>query len=102
MDMSKDEFDLSGKVALITGATKGMGLGIAERFARSGAKVMITSRNADEAAATAADINARYGAGVAASIRCDIEVKADNAAALQATLDAFGKITTLVCNACGM
>ena len=102
MEMSRDQYVLEGKVALITGATKGMGLGIAERFAASGAKVMITSRTADEAAATAADLNNRYGAGTAASIRCDIDVKADNAAALQATLDAFGKVTTLVCNACGM
>ena len=102
MEMSPDQYVLQGKVALITGATKGMGLGIAERFAASGAKVMITSRTADEAAATATDLNDRYGDGTAASIRCDIDVKADNAAALQATLDAFGKVTTLVCNACGM
>jgi NAD(P)-dependent dehydrogenase (short-subunit alcohol dehydrogenase family) len=100
--MSRDQYVLDGKVALITGATKGMGLGIAERFALSGAKVMITSRTADEAAATAAALNHRHGAGTAAWVRCDIDVKADNAAALKATLDAFGKVTTLVCNACGM
>ncbi len=102
MNMSADQFDLTGKVALITGATKGMGLSIAERYAKSGAKVVVTSRNLAECEALAADLNGRYGAGVAVPVRCDIDVKADVEAAVAATLKAFGKITTLVCNACGM
>lgn len=104
MEMSPDQFDLRGKVALVTGATKGMGLSIVERYAKSGAKVVVTSRNADECAAVAADLNARYGKGetIAIAVRCDIDVKADVEAAVKATLAAFGKVTTLVCNACGM
>jgi NAD(P)-dependent dehydrogenase (short-subunit alcohol dehydrogenase family) len=97
--MTADRFDLRGKVAIVTGSTKGMGRAIVERFARDGAKVVVSSRNADEAADVAAELNASYGAGgaVAVSRRCVIEDKADLEATVKLALDSFGKITTLVC-----
>ena len=51
-------FDLTGKVALITGSTKGIGQAIAEELARHGARVVISSRKADACDAVAAAINA--------------------------------------------
>ena len=52
-------FDLSGKVALITGASKGMGKSMAEGLAEHGAKVVISSRKQDQCEETAAEINDR-------------------------------------------
>ena len=47
--MGNDQFDLTGKVAIIVGATKGMGAAIAEQFAASGARVAVNSRTAARA-----------------------------------------------------
>jgi len=97
--MTPDAFHLQDKVAIVTGSTKGMGRAIVERFCADGARVVVSSRNADEAAAVAAELNARYGKGgvVAVSRRCVIEDKADLEATVKLALDSFGKVTTLVC-----
>src|SRR5690242_21858442 len=70
-------FDLSGKTALITGSTKGIGKAIAERLAEHGAQVIISSRKADACEQVAADINAKFGQGkqVASPIPCNINYK---------------------------
>ncbi|MEH6792074.1 SDR family NAD(P)-dependent oxidoreductase [Parasphingorhabdus sp.] len=93
-----DNFDLSGKVAIIIGGSKGMGLACAELFARSGASVMITSRNQAEAETAADTINEKFGNGetLAVAKSADMVSKDDLRVVVDATLEAFGKITTLV------
>ena len=53
-------FDMTGKVAIITGSSRGIGQAIAEEMADHGAKVVISSRNIDDCAAVAAGINAKH------------------------------------------
>ncbi|MDE1937694.1 MAG: SDR family oxidoreductase [Alphaproteobacteria bacterium] len=94
-------FDLSGKVALVTGSSKGIGEAIVRRLAEHGAKVVVSSRKADACEKVAADINGKYSAGneTAAAIPCNINDKAQLRALVDATHETFGKIDVLVCNA---
>ena len=93
-----DSYDLSDKVAIIIGGSKGMGLACAEQFAASGAKVLITSRNAEELDKIVASLNQRFGKGgiVAASQAGDMSRKEDLRVIVDKTLATFGKITSLV------
>jgi 3-oxoacyl-[acyl-carrier protein] reductase len=102
--MPNDSHSLSDKVAIITGATKGMGAAIAERFAADGARVVISSRTVEDVDRAVADLNARYGRGgvIAVGARCVIEDKADLQGLVDLALKTWGTITTLVCNACGL
>jgi NAD(P)-dependent dehydrogenase (short-subunit alcohol dehydrogenase family) len=90
-------FDLTGKVALITGSSKGIGRAIAERMAEHGARVVISSRKAEACEAVAAGIVARGGAAVA--IPANIGHKAQLQALVDTTLAQWGGIDILVCNA---
>ena len=92
-------FDMSGDVALITGSSRGIGKAIAQAMAAQGAKVVISSRKADACEATAAEINAEFGAGTAIAQTANISSKEELQALVDATRKAFGKITVLVCNA---
>ena len=92
-------FDLTGKVAVITGSTKGIGKAIAERMAEHGANVVISSRKAERCTEVAAAINAKFGAGRAIAIPANISSKDDLARLVEGTLAQFGKIDILVCNA---
>lgn len=90
-------FDLSGKVALITGSTKGIGLAIAQRMAEAGANVVISSRNQDVCDQIASDI--REKGGDALAIACNINYKEQLQALVSKTLAHYGKIDILVVNA---
>lgn len=90
-------FDLSGKVALITGSTKGIGLAIAQRMAEAGANVVISSRNQDVCDQIASDI--REQGGDALAIACNINYKEQLQALVSKTLAHYGKIDILVVNA---
>jgi NAD(P)-dependent dehydrogenase (short-subunit alcohol dehydrogenase family) len=92
-------FDLTGKVAVITGSTRGIGLAIAQRMAEHGAKVVVSSRKMDACEAAAAQINAACGEGVALPVAANISAKADLEALIGKANDAFGRIDALVCNA---
>jgi NAD(P)-dependent dehydrogenase (short-subunit alcohol dehydrogenase family) len=92
-------FDLSGKVALITGSTKGIGEAIAHRMAEHGAKVVISSRKADACDKVAADINKERGAKVAVPIPANINYKEQLQHLVDETHKQLGKIDILVCNA---
>ncbi len=92
-------FDLSGKVALVTGSTKGIGEAIVHRLAEHGAKVVVSSRKADACEKVAGAINGKYGAGIAAPIPCNINYKEQLQGLVDATRQTFGKIDVLVCNA---
>ena len=92
-------FDLSGKVAIVTGSTRGIGLASAEALAEHGAKVAISSRNQDVCDLVAADINAKFGAGTAIAVAASISHKDALQKLVDATLAAFGRIDVLVCNA---
>ena len=70
-------FDLTGKVAVVTGSTKGIGEAIAHRLAEHGAMVAVSSRKADACESVAADINKAFGKGreVAVPIACTFPPK---------------------------
>lgn len=92
-------FDLSGKVAVITGSSRGIGRAIAERMAEQGARVVISSRKAGPCEEVANALNARHGAGTAIAVAASISSKSDLQNLVQQTMQATGRIDILVCNA---
>lgn len=92
-------FDLSGRVAVITGSSRGIGRAVAERLAEHGAKVVISSRKADACQSVADAINAARGAGTAIAVPANISSKDDLRNLTAKTREVFGKIDILVCNA---
>lgn len=92
-------FDLTGKSAIITGSSRGIGKAIAEEMAEQGARVVISSRKPEPCAEVAAEINAKYGDGTAISVPANISSKEDLQNLVDETNAAFGKIDILVCNA---
>ena len=92
-------FDMTGQVAIITGSSRGIGKAIAEEMAEHGAKVVISSRKAEACDAVAADLNAKHGEGTAIAVPANISSKSDLQNLVDETRRAFGKVTTLICNA---
>ncbi|HTQ15446.1 MAG TPA: SDR family oxidoreductase [Rhizomicrobium sp.] len=92
-------FDLSGKVALVTGSTKGIGEAIVHRLAEHGARVVVSSRKADACEKVAGDINRERGAEVAVPIPCNINYKEQIEQLVAKTRAKWGRIDILVCNA---
>jgi NAD(P)-dependent dehydrogenase (short-subunit alcohol dehydrogenase family) len=91
-------FDLTGKVAVITGSSRGIGKAIAERMAEHGARVTISSRKPGPCDEVAAEINAKHP-GAAIAVPANISSKEDLQRLVDETRKAFGKIDILVCNA---
>ena len=91
-------FDLTGKVAIVTGPRAGIGKAIAERLAEHGAKVVISSRKAGPCEEVAAAINAEHP-GAAIAVPANISSKDDLQRLVDETRKAFGKVDILVCNA---
>jgi NAD(P)-dependent dehydrogenase (short-subunit alcohol dehydrogenase family) len=92
-------FDLTGKVAIITGSSRGIGRAIAEAMADQGAKVVISSRKAEACAEVADAINAKHGEGTAIVIAANISSKEELQHLADETRRQLGKIDVLVCNA---
>jgi len=91
-------FDLSGKTAIITGSSRGIGQAIAERMAEHGANVVISARKPEAVHAVADAINARYP-GRALAQPANIADKAALQTLVDATVERFGQVDILVCNA---
>ena len=92
-----DLFDLTGKTAVITGSSRGIGRAIAEQMAAAGAKVVISSRKAGPCEEVAAAIN--QAGGKAVSIPCHVGEKAQLQALIERTRAELGPVDILVCNA---
>jgi NAD(P)-dependent dehydrogenase (short-subunit alcohol dehydrogenase family) len=92
------QFDMAGKVAVITGSSRGIGEAIAHEMADHGAKVVITSRNLEPCQAVADAINAKHP-GAAIAVASTLSSKESLQAMIDAGRAAFGQIDVLVCNA---
>jgi NAD(P)-dependent dehydrogenase (short-subunit alcohol dehydrogenase family) len=90
-------YHLTGKVAIVTGSSRGIGRAIAETMASLGAKVVVSSRKAEACEPVAESIRAQGGEAV--TIPCNISRRAEVEALVANTLDRFGAIDILVCNA---
>ena len=92
-------FDLTDRVAIVTGSSRGIGRASAIELARAGARVVISSRKQDACDAVAAEINAEFGEGKAIAVAASISSKEALQALVDATRAAWGRIDVLVCNA---
>jgi NAD(P)-dependent dehydrogenase (short-subunit alcohol dehydrogenase family) len=90
-------FDLTGQVALVTGASSGLGVRFAQVLAEAGAAVALVARRADRLEAVRADIE--KAGGRAAAIAADVTDRAAMTCAFDAAEQAFGTVTVLVNNA---
>jgi hypothetical protein len=92
-------FDLTGKVAVVTGSSRGIGRAIVERMAEHGAKVVVSSRKVEPCQEVANAINAKHGDKRAAAIPANISLKEQLGRLVDETMKLFGQIDVLVCNA---
>lgn len=89
------QFDLTGKVAMITGGSKGLGKAMAEGLASAGAVVVLVSRHADECSKVATQIHQDYHRPTAA-IGCDVTRESDAHSAAEQVIKQFGRIDILL------
>jgi len=92
-------FDLSGKVAVITGSSRGIGRAIALRMAEAGARVVVSSRKQAACDVVVAEIEQAHGPGRALAVAASLSSRDDLKALVARTEAAFGRIDILVCNA---
>ena len=97
--ISTELFDLTGKIALLTGASKGMGKAMAMALAEHGARVVVSSRKLDQCQIAVAEINEKCGEGKAVAIACNIGYKEQLQSLVDQTHEQLGPIDILVANA---
>ena len=90
--------DLTGRVAVVTGGSEGIGRAVAHALAREGASVMLTSRDPERARAAAEDLDSQVK-GAVQGVACDVRDPDQCRAMVSATVDAFGGLDILVNNA---
>lgn len=90
-------FDLTGKVAIVTGASRGIGQSIAEQYAKAGAKVVLASRKQESLDEVAAQIKEQGGEAIA--VAAHTGKKETLTELVQKTVEAFGRVDVLVNNA---
>ena len=92
------QFDLTGKAAIITGGSKGLGQAMGAGLASAGADVMLVSRNLDEARAAADQIASDFGHKAIAH-QCDVSKQDETEALTAAALESLGRVDILINNA---
>jgi NAD(P)-dependent dehydrogenase (short-subunit alcohol dehydrogenase family) len=95
--MTQNLFDLTGKVVVVTGSSRGIGRAIALRMAQHGARVVVSSRKPEACELVAAEI--RNAGGTALVVAANVSHKPDLQHLVDTTVEAFGTIDVLVCNA---
>ena len=90
--------DLTGKTALVTGGSKGIGYFVAEAMVKEGMNVVVTSRHEDEVQ-EAADKLAQAGSGKVLGVRCDARKMDEQQQAVEQTVKEFGSLDVLIANA---
>jgi len=99
MRKAVEGLNLSGRVAIVTGGTRGIGRAIAERLAEAGAQVVVNYINDEAAAAQTADVlRGEYGVG-ALAIRADVGCLSGAEKLIEAAVEKFGRLDILICNA---
>ncbi len=98
MPSSPSLFDLSGRVALVTGASSGLGVTFANALADAGADLVLAARRVDRLEALAAEIGARAGRR-AVPVACDVTDPDQVEAAVQRAVGEFGRLDIAVANA---
>jgi NAD(P)-dependent dehydrogenase (short-subunit alcohol dehydrogenase family) len=91
-------FDLTGRVAVVTGGSKGLGLSMASGLASAGADVVIVSRHQTEAGAVAEQLATQFGRR-AIGVQADVAVEADTTALADRVMNEFGRVDVLINNA---
>lgn len=90
-------YDLTGKVAIVTGGTKGLGYGIVMTLAYYGAKVVITSRHQDDCDKVAKEVIEMGGEAI--GIKTDVQIKSELDNLVEKTVEKYGKLDIMVNNA---
>jgi 7-alpha-hydroxysteroid dehydrogenase len=100
MAMILDRFRMNGRVAIVTGGSKGIGRGIARAFAEAGADAVIAARNPDDLARAAAELGEDTGRRIVA-VPCDVNERAQLEKVVETAWQEFGRIDVVVNNAGG-
>lgn len=98
-DLSGTLFDLKGRTAVVTGASRGIGEAIAHRLAQHGANVVVSSRKLDACEVVASDINDKFGDDRASAVACNISHREQLQGLVDFAEDRYGPVDILVCNA---